>query len=110
MPEVPTGAAVPDALTRWIDRCVHALETGEGLPTQGLFWWKRPDECVVRAICSSLRLLERYRGNDGEWIQLQLLEDQAWSLAMRAPRNARGYALARAWLREELERDGGDHG
>lgn len=98
------------ALERWRDRCIRAIETGDGIPTVGCLWWRRPDEQVIRAICSSLRLADMYRayGKDGEWLQFRLLDDQASALAIYATRTARGYGLARAWLREELARDGGE--
>lgn len=120
----PSRAAAPDlrplhdlsdapvaeaALERWRDRCIRAIETGNGIPTVGHLWWKRPDEQVIRAICSALRLedMRRAYGKDGEWLQLQLLDDQASALAIYAPRTARGYGLARAWLRDELAREVG---
>lgn len=46
---------------------------------------------------------------DVKWLETQLLDDQASALAIYAARTARGYGLARAWLRDELARDGGDH-
>lgn len=101
------------ALERWSARCIRAIETGDGIPTVGCLWWRRPDEQVIRAICSSLRTADMCRGahsKDVKWLETQLLDDQASALAIYAARTARGYGLARAWLRDELARDGGDHG
>lgn len=97
-----------NALERWRERCVKAIVTGEGIPTRGYLWWKRPDEQVIRAICSALRLLEWNcaRQVGGYWLDAKLLDDQAGALGMFAERTAHGYGLARAWLREELAREG----
>lgn len=98
------------ALARWRDRCIRAIETGNGIPTVGHLWWKRPDEQVIRAICSALRLADMRRAysKDVKWLETQLIDAREPALALDALRTAHGYGLARAWLREELARDGGD--
>lgn len=93
------------ALARWRDRCVKAIETGNGIPTVGHLWWRRVDPAAERSVAHAIELSD---GTSSSVLESTLVHGFFAALAMRMPGRAKGYEAALLWLREELARDGGE--
>ncbi len=95
------------ALERWRDRCIKAIETGNGIPTVGHLWWRRVDPAAERSVAHAIELSD---GTSSSVLESTLVHGRFAALAMRMPGRAKGYEAALLWLREELAREGGDRG
>jgi len=92
---------VPDALTRWRDRCCRAIATGEGLG-EHLRWPNHVKRGIQAALdeagnaCRPAFVLQivsvAYGRLDVTWDRRR---DDSW----------KGWLRALAWLREEIERE-----